>query len=298
MNATANSNTTRTERASPTRMMAVDGRDVMPMHEGSTTRANAVSTTVFELRKITKHFAKDDQELVVLRDVDLSVQKGEFLVLLGRSGCGKSTLLNILAGLTAPTRGDVLYQGVISTGMRSDIGYLTQHDTLMPWRTVMRNVEMPLELQGVAKAKRRPVAQALVKQVGLAGFEKHFPRELSGGMRRRASIARMLSTDPETLLLDEPFAAQDAQLRAELQAGLLDLWRGSGRSVVFVTHDIEEALVLADRVVVLGRLGTILLDQYVDLQRPRDADDIRVERHYLELHKALSAALKQGTPHE
>jgi NitT/TauT family transport system ATP-binding protein len=251
-------------------------------------------SVTFQVDKLSKHFSKDGEDLVALRNVDLTVQKGSFLVLLGRSGCGKSTLLNLLAGLTTPTTGEIRYEGNKLSGVRTDVGYLTQQDTLMPWRDVLRNVEMPRELRGEPKETRRAAAQALVERVGLSGFEKSYPRELSGGMRRRASLARMLCSDPETLLLDEPFSALDAQLRTELQTELLRLWSGSGRTVVFVTHDIEEALLLADRVIVLGQLGRIVLDQEVDLSRPRDPDDIRVAPHFVELHHRLSAALKEG----
>jgi NitT/TauT family transport system ATP-binding protein len=251
-------------------------------------------SVTFQVDKLSKHFSKDGEDLVALRNVDLTVQKGSFLVLLGRSGCGKSTLLNLLAGLTTPTTGEIRYEGNKLSGVRTDVGYLTQQDTLMPWRDVLRNVEMPRELRGESKETRRAAAQALVERVGLGGFEKSYPRELSGGMRRRASLARMLCGDPETLLLDEPFSALDAQLRTELQTELLRLWSGSGRTVVFVTHDIEEALLLADRVIVLGQLGRIVLDQEVDLPRPRDPDDIRVAPHFVELHRRLSAALKEG----
>ncbi|MEU4479027.1 ABC transporter ATP-binding protein [Micromonospora sp. NPDC023966] len=249
---------------------------------------------VMEVQGLSKHFRKDDEELIALRDVDLTVEQGSFVVLLGRSGCGKSTLLNLLAGLTPPTSGQITYHGKPMRGPNTQVGYLTQHDTLMPWRDVTRNVEMPRELRGDSKKERAAVTAELIKLVGLSGFERHYPRELSGGMRRRASLARMLCADPETLLLDEPFGALDAQLRTELQGELLRLWSGSGRTVVFVTHDIEEALILADRVVVLGPIGTILLDQPVDLPRPRDPDDIRVDPHFVELHRRLSAALKEG----
>nr|MDT0658986.1 ABC transporter ATP-binding protein [Micromonospora sp. DSM 115978] len=249
---------------------------------------------VLEVRKLSKHFTKDGQDLVALRDFDLAVEPGTFLVLLGRSGCGKSTLLNLLAGLTPPTTGRIEYQGQEVTGPRTQVGYLTQHDTLMPWRDVRRNVEMPLELRGEPRSARSAAAKALIDRVGLAGYERHYPRELSGGMRRRASLARMLCGQPETLLLDEPFSALDTQLRAELQVELLNLWSGSGRSVVFVTHDIDEALILADRVVVLGAVGKILLDQPVDLARPRDIDEVRVDARFVELHRRLAAALKGG----
>ncbi|MEV6342857.1 ABC transporter ATP-binding protein [Actinoplanes sp. NPDC051851] len=250
--------------------------------------------SVFEVRTLSKHFTKDGQDLVALRGVDLAVEPGTFLVLLGRSGCGKSTLLNLMAGLTTATGGEILYRGERLTGPRTQIGYLTQHDTLMPWRDVRRNVEMPMELRGDPAPGRAEAAQALIERVGLAGYEKHYPRELSGGMRRRAGLARMLAGEPETLLLDEPFSALDAQLRTELQADLLRLWQGSGRTVVFVTHDIDEALLLADRVVVLGALGRILLDLEVDLDRPRDLDEIRVDPHYVAQHRELAATLKKA----
>jgi NitT/TauT family transport system ATP-binding protein len=247
---------------------------------------------------VTKQFAKGDEAIVALRELSVSIAEGSFVTMLGRSGCGKSTLLNMLAGLTSPSAGEIRYRDSPLTGPDTQIGYLTQHDTLMPWRDVLRNVEMPLEIQGVDRAKRRDVATDLVQRVGLAGFEKHYPRELSGGMRRRASLARMLAGDPETLLMDEPFGALDAQLRTELQLELLRLWQGSGQTVVFVTHDIEEALLMGDRVVVLGRVGRILLDREIGLARPRSADDLRVDPEYVALHKELSAALKRDSPEE
>jgi NitT/TauT family transport system ATP-binding protein len=247
----------------------------------------------WQVRGVAKHFAKGGEEIVALRDVGLEVAQGQFLVLLGRSGCGKSTLLNLLAGLEPPTAGKIYYRGEPVRGPRTQVGYLTQHDTLMPWRDVTRNVEMPRELRREDRKARRTVALDLIQRVGLAGFERHYPRELSGGMRRRASLARMLCADPETLLMDEPFGALDAQLRTELQAELLQLWQGSGRTVVFVTHDIEEALLLADRVVVLGQAGAIRLDVEVGLDRPRDPDDVRVDPKFVQLHRTLADALKE-----
>ncbi|UQS21922.1 ABC transporter ATP-binding protein [Amycolatopsis thermalba] len=243
---------------------------------------------------ITKQFVKDDSAVVALREFSLDIEPGSFVTLLGRSGCGKSTLLNLLAGLTEPSTGEIRYHDRRLTGPDTSIGYLTQHDTLMPWRDVLRNVEMPLEIRGVDAHTRRETALDLVRRVGLSGFEKHYPRELSGGMRRRASLARMLAGAPETLLMDEPFGALDAQLRTELQEELLRLWQGSGQTVVFVTHDIEEALLLGDRVVVLGSLGTILLDRPITLARPRSADDLRVDPEFVALHRELAGALKEA----
>lgn len=252
-------------------------------------------TPILDIAGLSKGFRKGDVEIVALRDFDLTVEAGSFVTILGRSGCGKSTLLNLAAGLTMPTAGSINYRGERVAGPRSDLAYLTQSDTLMPWRDVLRNVEMPLELARIPKAERRQRAQEQIDAVGLAGFEHHYPRELSGGMRRRASLARMLCAGPETLLLDEPFGALDAQLRSEMQQELLRLWVGSGRTVLFVTHDIEEAALLADRVIVLGKLGRRILDVPVDLPRPRDVEELRTEPEFRELCRRLSSALKQGS---
>ncbi|OEV03248.1 ABC transporter ATP-binding protein [Streptomyces nanshensis] len=253
-------------------------------------------TAVLQAERLTKQFAKDDSAIVALRDFALSVEEGSFVTVLGRSGCGKSTMLNLLAGLTEPTEGTVSHRGKPLTGPDIDIGYLTQSDTLMPWRDVQRNVEMPLEIRGGVRAKeRRRTAAALLNRVGLDGFGKHYPRELSGGMRRRASLARMLAGSPSTLLMDEPFGALDAQLRTELQEELLRLWQGSGQTVVFVTHDIEEALLLGDRIVVLGALGRIVADERITLQRPRHVDALRVDPEFVRLHTTMAAALKEGS---
>ncbi|MGH3280425.1 MAG: ABC transporter ATP-binding protein [Trebonia sp.] len=253
-----------------------------------------MTAPVLEARELGKNFLKGERYIVALRGLSLAVDEGSFVCVLGRSGSGKSTLLNMMAGLLRPTEGQVRYRGAPVTGPNPTVGYLTQADTLMPWRDVRRNIEMPLEIRGIPRAARRDRAAELVAAVGLRGFESHYPRELSGGMRRRASLARMLSSEPDTLLLDEPFGALDAYLRREMQDELLRLWSGSGRTVVFVTHDIEEALVLADRVVLLGPLGRIVADVQVDLPRPRDSDELRVDERFVALHRRLSAALKEA----
>lgn len=250
-------------------------------------------TTLLATTGLTKRFVKKDVATVALRDFDLEVESGTFVCVLGRSGCGKSTMLNLLAGLTKPSQGEVRYLGEPLNGPHTDIGYLTQSDTLMPWRDVQRNVEMPLELQGVDAASRAATAADLIRRVGLEGFEKHYPRELSGGMRRRASLARMLAGNPSTLLMDEPFGALDAQLRHELQVELLRLWNEStDQTVVFVTHDIEEAILLGDRVVVLGGLGRTIVDRPIALPRPRDPDALQVDPEFVAIHRELAAALK------
>ncbi|SEF91692.1 NitT/TauT family transport system ATP-binding protein [Nonomuraea solani] len=253
-----------------------------------------MNATVLKVGGLTKQFVKDDVGIVALRDFDLEIAEGGFVSVLGRSGCGKSTMLNLLAGLTTPTSGTVTYRDEPVAGPRTEMGYLTQSDTLMPWRSVTRNVELPMEIAGVPARRRAERAAELIAKVGLEGFERHYPRELSGGMRRRVSLARMLAGDPETLLMDEPFGALDAQLRHDLQAELLRLWEESGQTVVFVTHDIEEALLLGDRVVVLGRVGRIVLDRPIDLPRPRDADELRVDPGFVALHRELTEALREG----
>ncbi|NNN31358.1 ABC transporter ATP-binding protein [Streptomyces sp. S3(2020)] len=250
-------------------------------------------TTVLEIRDLSKQFVKGDLGIVALRDLSLEIEEGAFVTVLGRSGCGKSTMLNMMSGLIPPSSGEVRFRDQKMAGPRTEVGYLTQSDTLMPWRDVSRNVEMPMEIRGVPAKERRERATDLIRRVGLTGFERHYPRELSGGMRRRASLARMLASGPEVLLLDEPFGALDAQLRSVLQAELLRLWQGSGETVVFVTHDIEEALLLGDRIVVLGRIGRVVLDREIDLRRPRDADELRVDAHFVALHKEMTEALRE-----
>jgi NitT/TauT family transport system ATP-binding protein len=247
--------------------------------------------SLIRAEEVNKTFVHGQREINVLAGISLEIEQGSFVVLVGPSGCGKSTLLNIVAGLLPATSGKIYYKDSPIISPRLEVGYLMQKDTLMPWRSVESNVEMPLEIHGVRRTERAAIARQMIEKVGLKGFEKLYPRELSGGMLRRASLARMLSTDPETLLMDEPFGALDAQLRLELQVELLNLWSGSGKSVLFVTHDIEEAIALGDRVIVLGTHGRIVLDEYIHLPRPRDAARIRFQPQFVEIHHRLWDAL-------
>ncbi|WP_169950929.1 ABC transporter ATP-binding protein [Microbispora sp. H11081] len=191
----------------------------------------------------------------VLRDLRLDITPGEVLVLVGPSGSGKSTVLRAIAGLLTPRAGRVLAEGVPVTGPSSSRAMVFQDDALLPWRTVRRNVELPLRIRGVPRRERRAAAESWIARVGLAGCEDRLPRELSGGMRQRVQLARSLAGAPRAVLMDEPFGALDAQTRGEMQRLLLDVLRGTLATVVFVTHDVDEALLLADRVVVLGRRG-------------------------------------------
>lgn len=207
-----------------------------------------------------------------LAGVSLDVYEGEFLAIVGPSGCGKSTLLNIAAGLMAPTIGSVTYAGKPVRGPNRQVGYVTQKDQLLPWRTVEKNIMLPLEFRGVATAEARRRAAAVIKQVGLAGFEKSYPSQLSGGMLKRASLARTMVYGPSTYLMDEPFASLDAQLRMVMHDELLRIWRETGSTFVFVTHDLAEAITLADRIVVISsRPGMVKLVTGVPIGRPRSA---------------------------
>jgi NitT/TauT family transport system ATP-binding protein len=251
---------------------------------------------MISVRDVGKVFVRDDGAAVrVLEHVSLDIAAGSFLCLVGRSGSGKSTILNMIAGLIDPSEGSIAFADGSTKKPRLDVGYMTQKETLLPWRTVRDNVAMPLEVRGVGRAAREQRALELIRLVGLGGSEKRYPRELSGGMARRASLARMLASDPALLLLDEPFGALDAQLRGDLQHELLRLWQGSGKTIVFVTHDIDEALVLADRIVVLQSGGRIAEDVHVTFERPRDGRAVRHAPAFIELHDRLLDALS-GDP--
>jgi NitT/TauT family transport system ATP-binding protein len=226
--------------------------------------------------------------LLALEDVTFSVRPGEFISLVGPSGCGKSTVLNLLAGLVGPSAGRVTYQGALVEGVNTKVGYITQDDNLLPWRSVARNVEFGLELRGVPKGERRARAGEFIRLVGLAGFEDHYPHELSGGMRKRAGIVRTLAYDSGVVLMDEPFGPLDAQTRVILQDELLRLWDRQRPAVLFVTHDLVEAITLSDRIITFtGRPGTIKQEYKVGLPRPRDVFHIHDLPRFKELYDAL-----------
>jgi NitT/TauT family transport system ATP-binding protein len=216
-----------------------------------------------------------------VRDIDLAVHEGEFVCLVGPSGSGKSTLLNMAAGLFPPSSGTVRYRGELVSGINRRVGYMTQSDHLLPWRTVARNIAVPLEIAGEPKRQIAQTVERLTTLVGLTGFEASYPSQLSGGMRKRAALARLLAYDPETLLMDEPFGALDAQLRLMLQIELKRLSRALGKTVLFVTHDVDEAIALGDRCVVFSeRPGTIREILSVALPPARDLRTLRLDPAY------------------
>ncbi|HEV7663220.1 MAG TPA: ABC transporter ATP-binding protein [Chloroflexota bacterium] len=236
-----------------------------------------------DLQGISMLYTQHGRRFEAVRDVSLGVAAGEFISLVGASGCGKTTLLRIVDGLVTPTRGQVCVDGRAVTRPGPDRGFVFQQDALFPWRSVLDNVVFGLEVQGRNKHEARTRATDLLGLVGLTGFEHYYPHELSGGMRQRANLARALTIDPDVLLMDEPFAALDAQTREIMQAELLRIWRANRKTVLFVTHQIDEAVYLADRVVVMtsgpGRVKAVLP---VDIPRPRNLSVKRTPR-FLEL---------------
>jgi NitT/TauT family transport system ATP-binding protein len=246
------------------------------------------------LRNISKVFTRDERKLQALSDINIDVKEGEFLSIVGPSGCGKSTLLNIIAGLLRPTTGEISLDGQLLKGINTNIGYITQKDNLLPWRTTRQNIEIGLEIRDVPKSERKSRAIEIIDRVGLAGFEDHFPNELSGGMRKRASLARTLIYNPDVLLMDEPFSAVDAQTRLILENQLLELWSGTGNTILFVTHDLEEAISLSDRVIVFSaRPGTAKAVNSIPLSRPRDTIKIRFNEDFIKIYGSIWKDLEE-----
>ena len=226
-----------------------------------------------EIASLRREYASGQGSVVALDDVDLSIAPGEFVCIVGPSGCGKTTLLRILAGLIAPDAGDVLVNGTRVSGPGPERAIVFQQPTLLPWANVLASVAFGLQLRGVSKVEREEIARGLIKTVGLEGFEEHFPRQLSGGMQQRVGLARALAVNPSILLMDEPFAAVDAQTRRLLQDQLLRLHLDTQKTIVFVTHDIDEAVRLGDRVLVMSqRPGRIVESVTVSVPRPRSGD--------------------------
>ena len=242
-----------------------------------------------ELRDITKRFRTPSGDIyTALKDLTLTVAKGEFMSVVGPTGCGKSTTLALISGLEAPSGGEVRVMGEPVTRTNSGIGYVFQGDALFPWKSVLGNISAGLRFRGVRKKEAHARARQWIARVGLSGFEDHFPHQLSGGMRKRTALAQSLITSPEILLMDEPFSALDVQTRALMEDELLDLWSATSASVVFVTHDLEEAIALSDRVcVITAGPGTVKGIYDIDLPRPRHVSEIRFEPRFVELYREI-----------
>lgn len=249
---------------------------------------------MIELQSVSKTFRRGHEAVPAVSGVDLRIEDREVVAIIGPSGCGKSTLLNMIAGLYAPSAGRVLYDGADVTDINTAVGYMTQKDNLLPWRTIRDNVALPLELAGIGRGEREREAGRVLAELGLAGFETRYSSELSGGMRKRACLARMLLCSPRTLLLDEPFAALDAQLKLAMYEMLLRLSTANRQTVLLVTHDLVEAVTLADRVVVFThRPSRIALEQAIDLPRPRDVLNIRFTDRFRELYSVIWERLRR-----
>jgi len=248
------------------------------------------------LREIRCTFAdKDDpaQRYTAVQGVTLTVGAGEFVSVVGPTGCGKSTLLNVGAGLLAPSSGTVDVFGVPLAGINRRAGYMFQAESLMPWRTALQNVMAGLEFRGRADA--RALAEDWLKRVGLGGFGDRYPHQLSGGMRKRTSLAQTLALDPDIILMDEPFSALDIQTRQLMENEVLALWAAKKKAVLFITHDLDEAIAMSDRVVVLsaGPASHPIGEFVVDLARPRDVAEVRTTPRFIELHNAIWSVLRE-----
>ena len=230
-----------------------------------------MSQAKVSVRKLSKTYqGRNETDITVFKEINLDIQPEEFICIVGPSGCGKTTFIKILDGLIRSTSGEVYINGTEVSEPGFDRAFVFQADSLYPWRTVLDNTAFGLEIKGVERRQRHPRARELIKRVGLVGFESHYPHELSGGMRQRVNLARALAVDPEIILMDEPFAALDAQTREVMQQELLKLWSSSKKTVIFITHQIDEAVFLADRVIVFSaRPATIKADIRIDIVRPR-----------------------------
>jgi NitT/TauT family transport system ATP-binding protein len=253
------------------------------------------SSTALCLEGVACTFANRDdpsQRYTAVRDVSLTVGAGEFVSVVGPTGCGKSTLLNVAAGLLVPSTGAVQVFGEPLVGINRRAGYMFQADSLMPWRTALANVRAGLEFRGASDADAQ--AREWIRRVGLGGFEDRYPHQLSGGMRKRTSLAQTLALDPDIILMDEPFSALDIQTRQLMENEVLELWAAKKKAVLFITHDLDEAIAMSDRVLVLsaGPASRPIGEFVVDLPRPRDVAEIKLLPRFLELHAAIWGVLR------
>jgi NitT/TauT family transport system ATP-binding protein len=260
---------------------------------------------LLEVKSLGKRFptrAGREPSPWVIQDLSFAVRPGELVTIIGPSGAGKSTLLNMIAQIDTASAGEIVFDGAVVAshdaralrpGFDRKIGYVTQDDNLLPWRTTIDNVLFPIEVQGRLDGKMRAHVEMLIGAVGLAGYERYYPHELSGGMRKRAALIRTLAYDPPVILMDEPFAAVDAQTRTQLQADLLKLWELGRKTIIFVTHDITEAIALGDRTLVLSRQPThVAAEHLIPIPRPHNVADIFAVEGFAAIYERIRAAIQ------
>lgn len=249
-----------------------------------------------ELRDVSHYYeAVNGAGVHALSHISLTIGDGEFVAVVGASGCGKSTMLNIMSGILTPTQGEVLLNGAPLGEKKHRIGYISQSETLLPWRRILDNIALGPELDGVPKQIRRERARALMEAGGLAGFEDKYPFELSGGMRKRAIILRALAHDPEIIFMDEPFGPLDVFTREALQAEILGIWSQKHLTIVYITHDIGEAITLSDRILLMSsRPSCVQAEHRVSLPRPRDIAESRHEEEFIRLEREISGRIRAG----
>ncbi|MDR3369224.1 ABC transporter ATP-binding protein [Rhodoferax sp.] len=255
-------------------------------------------TAALELQGVACTFTdkhKPGQRYTAVKDVTLTVGAGEFVSVVGPTGCGKSTLLNVAAGLLTPSTGLVKVFGQPLTGINKRAGYMFQAESLMPWRTALANVMAGLEFHGMPSDQARAQSEDWLRRVGLGGFGDRFPHQMSGGMRKRVSLAQTLVLDPDIILMDEPFSALDIQTRQLMENELLALWQAKKKAVLFITHDLDEAIAMSDRVVVLsaGPGSHPIGDFAIDIDRPRDVAEVKMTPRFIDLHQAIWAVLRE-----
>lgn len=257
-----------------------------------------MAVPAIELRDVACTFISKDapgQRYTAVDRVSLTVGAGEFVSVVGPTGCGKSTLLNVAAGLLSPSKGEVRIFGQPLAGVNARAGYMFQAESLMPWRTGLENVMAGLQFRGMPETEARPLAEDWLRRVGLGGFGDRYPHQMSGGMRKRTSLAQTLVMDPDIILMDEPFSALDIQTRQLMENEVLDLWQSKRKAVLFITHDLDEAIAMSDRVVVLsaGPASHPIGEFTIDMPRPRDVAEVKTTPRFLELHAAIWAVLRE-----
>ncbi len=256
------------------------------------TAASSSTTGHIEIREVSKTYASGAGDITALSSINLDIRPGEFVSLVGPSGCGKSTLLRCIGGLIEPSAGRIAIDGVVVTEPDPRIGYVFQKAVLLPWRTVEENMLLPFEINGSPSQAHRDNIHRILDMVGLADYAQHRPGELSGGMQQRVSVARALVSEPSILLMDEPFGALDAQTRDTMNVELLRIWQSAGTTIVFVTHDIGEALFLSDRVIIMSaRPGAVRDVLEVDIPRPRSFDTVESDERFWQLRQTIREAL-------